>query len=95
MEKVGGFFGKAKEGIVSFGENVASKSKEMVDVTKLSAKKTKIGNEIDGYYRELGRLVYQERAVTEQTETLFARIAECQETMRDLSAQIEAAQSSK
>lgn len=95
MEKFGGFLGKAKDGIVSFGETVASKSKEMVDVTKLSSKRAQVTNEIDGYYRELGMIVYQQRAVGADSEALFARISECQEKIQRLTAQIEAAKASK
>jgi hypothetical protein len=95
MEKFGGFLGKAKDGIVSFGETVASKSKEMVDVTKLSSKRTQVTGEIDGYYRELGMVVYQQRAIGADAEALFARIAECQEKIQDLTAQIEAAKANR
>ena len=95
MEKFGGFLGKAKDSIVSIGETVASKSKEMVDVTKLSAKRTQVSNELDGYYRELGMVIYQKRAIDADIEALFARIAEAQQTVRELAEQIEAAKAEK
>ena len=95
MEKFGGFLGKAKDGIVSFGETVASKSKEMVDVTKLSSKRTQVTSERDSCYRELGMIVYQQRSVGTDAEALFARIAECQKKIQELTAQIEAAKASK
>ena len=67
--------------------------KEMVDVTKLSSKRTQVTSEIDSCYRELGMIVYQQRSVGTDAEALFARIAECQKKIQELTAQIEAAKS--
>ena len=40
-------------------------------------------------------IVYQQRSVGTDAEALFARIAECQKKIQELTAQIEAAKASK
>lgn len=91
LEKFGGFLGKAKDSITNIGETVASKSKEMVDVTKLSAQRTQASAELDEAYRQLGMVIYQKHAIDDEVEALFAKIADGQKKIRELAEQIEAA----
>lgn len=87
-EVLGDVLNQAKEGIMSFGETIASKSKEVMDNTRLNTQKAQIKGENDMYYQKLGQLVREKREYTDEMDSIANKIAENEKRLEDVEAQL-------
>ena len=55
------FFNKLGEKLTSTGKEVASKAKELAEITSLNGKIAAQESQIDKYFREIGRFVYEHK----------------------------------
>lgn len=81
---------QAKDGILSFGETVANKSKEMMSSAKLAADKAHIEKQNEDYYLQMGKLAHQHKSYTDKMAKLSGKIDANDMVISDLESQIEA-----
>jgi len=62
-------FSQAKDGLMSFGETIANKSKEAYDSAKLNTQKAQLESENEEYYKQLGKMV-KDRKIDENESEL-------------------------
>ena len=85
---LGDVLNQAKEGIMSFGETVASKSKEVMDNTRLTTQKAQIKGENDMYYQKLGQLVREKKEYTDEMDSIVEKIADNEKRLEEVDSQL-------
>lgn len=86
---------KAKEGLAAFGSTVASKSKELMETTKLNTQKQQKQKELEQAYKELGEMTYAKGRLRGEMAETAARIKGIYAELQQLEVAINAAQSLK
>ena len=86
---------KAKEGIMAFGNSVASKSKEIMEVAKLNTQKSQKQKEIDESYKQLGEMAYTKGRLRGDMAEIGKRIKELYGELQQIEVAINCAQSTK
>ncbi|MEF9864353.1 MAG: hypothetical protein RSA86_05810 [Christensenellaceae bacterium] len=86
---------KAKEGILAFGNSVATKSKEVMEIAKLNAKKSRKESEIEDYYRKLGELAYIAGGLSGELGEIAQSIKQNYEDLQQIELDINTAQNIK
>lgn len=86
---------KAKEGLMAFGNTVASKSKELMETAKLNTQKQQRQRELEESYKELGEMAYAKGRLRGDMAQTAARIKGIYAELQQLEVAINAAQSMK
>ena len=90
-DKIGNFLGKAKDSLTTMGNTITTKSKEIADITNLSARKAQLERENKENYLALGRLVAESGVIDEQAKELIGKIEVKKMDIEILEQQIEEA----
>ena len=88
-EKIGNFFGKAKNGFATVGNTIANKTKEIASVTNLSADKVQLERENKDLFLKLGKMVYAAKTVTEGAQLIIKTLDENTAKIADIDRQIQ------
>ena len=88
-EKIGSFLGKAKDSLSTMGNTIATKSKEIADITNLSARKSQAEREIKESYMALGKIVAESKTINDEAEALIGKIEVKKMDIEILEKQIE------
>jgi len=90
-DKIGNILGKAKDSLSVMGNTIATKSKEIADITNLSARKAQLERENRENYLALGRLVVESRTIGKEAEEMIGKIEVKKMDIEILEQQIEEA----
>jgi len=88
-EKIGEVFGQAKDGLLGFGEKIANKSKEMIDVSRLNSEKSGLEKENEKGIRQIGELGYQNGKFTQEMRDIRVKIKENELRIKEIDEEIE------
>lgn len=86
---------KAKEGIMAFGNTVASKSKEIMETAKLNTQKSQKQKEMDEAYRQLGEMAYAKGRLRGDMAETGKKIKDLYGELQQIEVAINCAQSTK
>ena len=86
-EVIGSVLSQAKDGLISFGETIASKSKEMVNNAKVNAQVAALEKENDENYIKLGKMVREKEEYTDEMREIGKKIDENEKQIEQIEAQ--------
>lgn len=81
-------FSQAKDGLMSFGETIANKSKEAYDSAKLNTQKAQLESENEEYYKQLGKMVKDKEEYTDEMKDISKKIDENESELQKLEAEM-------
>lgn len=87
-EKIGSALQTAKDGVISFGASVTSKSKDLMDIAGLKNERAKFERDKARDLVELGHLAYDADAYTPAMKKLKKQIAATDKSMEKIDTQI-------
>ncbi|MEA4853897.1 MAG: hypothetical protein VB082_06450 [Christensenella sp.] len=86
---------KAKEGIMAFGNTVANKSKEIMELAKLNTQKSQKQKELEEAYKQLGEAVYSKGHLRGELAEKSKEIKQIYAELQQIEVAINCAQSVK
>lgn len=86
-EVIGSVLSQAKDGLISFGETIANKSKEMVNNAKVNAQIAALEKENDENYIKLGKMVREKEEYTDEMREIGNKIDENKNQIEQIEAQ--------
>lgn len=86
-EVIGSVLNQAKDGLISFGETIANKSKEMVNTAKVNAQIAALQKENDENYIKLGKMVREKEEYTDEMREIGKKIDENEDQIKEIEAQ--------
>ena len=82
-------FSQAKDGLMSFGETIANKSKEAYESAKLNTQKVQLEGENEEYYKQLGKMIKEQEEYTDEMKASSKKIDENEAELQKLEAEME------
>lgn len=77
-------FNQAKDGLMAFGETIASKSRDVYDETKLNMQRSRLENDNERHFEALGKLIYEKLSYPDEAVEIIQKIDENKKEIEEL-----------